>query len=279
MAGRWESVIIHVMRPIAILFLCILVLAAFIRVGATARADAPGVPACIFDKNLRIGMTDPAVRCLQAYLNSHGFRVSSLGPGSLGNETDYYGSRTAAAVAKWQEAMRVSPAQGFFGPLSRLAYQLKPVIGSAPVAKSAATTTTAIPPPASMPPQISAVTPDHITDGDTVVITGSGFAPGENFIKYSTDSPWFPGRSVSADTSGMAISAQIRTLFREKLQSQFAGFPPSVQRELQHEFARQLQPQFGAASDGNTAYMPLDIIVKNAHGASAPFKIFVNVIP
>jgi hypothetical protein len=78
---------------------------------------------CNFTQDLYLGVTSPEVQCLQEYLNSAGFKVAASGPGSSGNETDYFGTLTQAAVIKWQEANGVSPAAGYFGPISRAAYE------------------------------------------------------------------------------------------------------------------------------------------------------------
>ncbi len=78
--------------------------------------------ACTFTKSLYLGVSDPQVKCLQQYLNSAGYAVAASGAGSVGNETNYYGSRTKAAVAKWQAANNVSPAVGYFGSISRAKY-------------------------------------------------------------------------------------------------------------------------------------------------------------
>jgi len=64
-------------------------------------------------------MTGEDVRQLQIYLNSKGFTVAPSGPGSLGNETTYFGNATRAALIKFQKASGISPAAGYFGPLTR----------------------------------------------------------------------------------------------------------------------------------------------------------------
>lgn len=77
-----------------------------------------------FAKVLRPGMRDPAVRELQAYLNTHGFPVALTGPGSRGSETVFYGTATQKAVKALQEAYAaqiLTPAglntgTGIFGP-------------------------------------------------------------------------------------------------------------------------------------------------------------------
>jgi DNA-binding beta-propeller fold protein YncE len=72
-----------------------------------------------FTKNLSFGLTNPDVKNLQKFLNSHGFIVSKTGSGSLGSETDYFGPATRAALAAFQKANNIVPAVGYFGPITR----------------------------------------------------------------------------------------------------------------------------------------------------------------
>ena len=85
-------------------------------------SGASTATACTFTKSLYLGVSDPQVKCLQQYLNGAGYVVATSGAGSVGNETNYYGSRTKAAVATWQAANNVSPAVGYFGSISRAKY-------------------------------------------------------------------------------------------------------------------------------------------------------------
>jgi len=80
------------------------------------------VTACTFTRSLYLGVSDPQVKCLQQYLNGAGYAVSTSGAGSVGSETNYYGAKTQAAVAKWQAANGVSPAVGYFGSISQAKY-------------------------------------------------------------------------------------------------------------------------------------------------------------
>jgi peptidoglycan hydrolase-like protein with peptidoglycan-binding domain len=57
---------------------------------------------------------------LQIYLDTHGFPIAAAGPGSPGNETTYFGFATQAALAKFQTANEITPAQGYFGQKTRL---------------------------------------------------------------------------------------------------------------------------------------------------------------
>ena len=62
------------------------------------------VPVCILNKTslLTYGARNENVRCLQKLLNTDPeTRVALEGPGSPGNETNYYGVATRSAVAKF----------------------------------------------------------------------------------------------------------------------------------------------------------------------------------
>ncbi|RJQ34127.1 peptidoglycan-binding protein [Candidatus Parcubacteria bacterium] len=72
-----------------------------------------------FTRNLTIGATGEDVRQLQIFLNGKGSVVASTGAGSRGNETTYFGAATSAALARYQAANAISPAAGYFGPVTR----------------------------------------------------------------------------------------------------------------------------------------------------------------
>jgi hypothetical protein len=71
---------------------------------------------CTFTRALTVGSTGADVTCLQNYLKSTGNMAASQ------TATGYFGAITKAAVAKWQAANGVSPAAGYFGPVSQAKY-------------------------------------------------------------------------------------------------------------------------------------------------------------
>lgn len=82
---------------------------------------------CSFTRNLKTGDTGQDVMDLQKLLNAKGFTVSVAGAGAPGQETQYYGPATAAAVSKMQVAfaseiltpLGLTNGTGFFGASTR----------------------------------------------------------------------------------------------------------------------------------------------------------------
>lgn len=74
----------------------------------------------IFKRNLTTGATGADVKELQKYLNANGYIVAKAGqPGSVGFETSLFGSATRTALVKFQKAVKIKPAVGYFGPVTR----------------------------------------------------------------------------------------------------------------------------------------------------------------
>ena len=84
--------------------------------GQTGGAGS-GAAACTFTRSLTLGSEGSDVNCLQNYLTSTGHYKFS------GGSTGYFGPVTASAVAAWQGANGISPAAGYFGPISRARYE------------------------------------------------------------------------------------------------------------------------------------------------------------
>lgn len=96
----------------------------------SVRAALAGTPAPVptaivgtstvsFTRDLHLGSQGADVEALQHYLNTHSAPVAANGPGSPGNETDWFGSLTKKALAAFQKHAGIAPAAGYFGPLTR----------------------------------------------------------------------------------------------------------------------------------------------------------------
>lgn len=60
----------------------------------------------------------PDILALQHFLNAHDFQLASSGPGSPGQESDFFGMKTYQALETFQKTNGL-PATGYFGPLTR----------------------------------------------------------------------------------------------------------------------------------------------------------------
>jgi len=69
--------------------------------------------------DMEVGFLGECARMLQTYLNSNGFIVATSGPGSIGSETEVFGSATQGALVRFQVSKGITPAQGYFGPKTR----------------------------------------------------------------------------------------------------------------------------------------------------------------
>ena len=72
----------------------------------------------IFNRDLTLGSVGEDARALQKFLNGRGFIIVATGAGSPGHESNYFGSRTQMALAKYQASVGL-PAIGRYGPQTR----------------------------------------------------------------------------------------------------------------------------------------------------------------
>lgn len=63
-------------------------------------------PTLSFTRDLKMGDSHPEVLLLQRFLNARDFPVATVGPGSPGSETDYFGPGTRSALIRFQELYR-----------------------------------------------------------------------------------------------------------------------------------------------------------------------------
>jgi len=82
------------------------------------------------DRDIYLGITGEDVRSLQKILNSLGYTVNPIqpGPGSIGNETSFFGRLTQSALIKFQKENNITPSVGYFGPKTRAFMKLKEYI-------------------------------------------------------------------------------------------------------------------------------------------------------
>lgn len=108
------------------------------------------VSAYTFTKDLKLGSTGADVKALQKVLNANPATVvSTTGVGSAGQESEYFGAKTKAAVIKFQTANGIAPAAGYVGPLTRAKLNSMSTGTTPPVATGPVTVTLAASSPTS----------------------------------------------------------------------------------------------------------------------------------
>lgn len=154
--------------------------------GVPAVVSAATPDCALLTRNLRVGMTGEDVRVIQTLLNAAtSTRVATDGPGAPGSETTYFGNKTKAALAVFQEqftAEVLAPAglsrgSGFFGNLTRgKLVSLCNVTKQTPVefSKAAPVTTQPV-----VPPTSAASTTTTATTSNTTGVTVPALLPGQ----------------------------------------------------------------------------------------------------
>ncbi len=142
----------------------------------------PSLQGFVFTKNLALGSSDPEVLYLQCFLISKGHFVT-------GAQTGYFGETTKNALITYEQVKGISPASGYFGPLTRAAVNAD--LASSP----------------SQVPHINSIT-SSVPVGGTLNVTGSGLAGTKIFID-SIERDF--GTAVSYAIDGTAINVVLPT--------------------------------------------------------------------
>ncbi len=147
-----------------------------------------------FTKTLKLGVRDREVYYLQRVLNSNpATTITKTGPGSLGNESDYFGGLTQKAVIKFQEmyaSETLTPAgltagSGLVGALTRA--KLNKLSGSASQVNT--------------PIVITNFRPANPAPGATVTANGTGFTPTNNTLTIGSST-----LSALTSSDGLTLS-------------------------------------------------------------------------
>jgi len=135
---------------------------------------------------------------LQRLLNKEGFIVSDTGPGSLGNETDYFGAKTQRAVRALQDkyALQILVPQGLVSGNGMVEEKTRVVLNSLLNGESVTSDSSV----ASLgAPVINSISPLSGKNGSTVTILGSNFDKDSNKVQTSFgvfDVPSADGKSL-----------------------------------------------------------------------------------
>jgi hypothetical protein len=83
-------------------------------------SNTPALSNNPFTRDLQMNSEGEDVRQLQILLNSKGYLINTPPlPGAPGYESTYFGNRTQDALIKYQQDNNITPAVGYFGPITR----------------------------------------------------------------------------------------------------------------------------------------------------------------
>jgi len=139
-------------------FLLIILVMFFLSAANYSRAESLS---CSFSRSLTIGLRGVDVTCLQLYLQEQGFFNYS------GGATSYFGPITRSAVVQWQTANGVTPAWGYFGPLSQVKYKEFISVKTQPKSEN---------------PSLSLLLP--IIKDEEIIIDSGGISTAQDYIQY-----------------------------------------------------------------------------------------------
>ena len=157
--------------------------------GLTALLFGPFVGrAEVFTHNLILGSQRPEVKILQIFLNfDSATRVSQVGAGSLGQETDYFGAKTKQALIKFQTKYGLQLELGCLGSQTRTFLNQKIVDLLASSREKVAvsndkTVKTLVQPAVVEAPVLLSLSPTNGNNGVFITLTGRNFLPQDNTV-------------------------------------------------------------------------------------------------
>lgn len=256
-----------------------------------------------FNRDLKLGDSGEDVRELQKVLNSNaGTVVANDGPGSAGNETEYFGTLTKWAVISFQEEYRseiltpggLSAGTGFVGPATRAKLNsLSQALGgsaggalnsasgsglSSSVGSNILSSNSGIPSltPAAQtafmqslfPQKISMlnVSKYQVSPGSSILISGSGFSNSPNTGADGIFLHIGDGRSVPLTLSSTPPAAQGMSLMTATIPSDLATGKYEV-------WVTKGENGTGAASSKNSSIPFFILVTNNPHEAPAVSSI------
>ena len=229
-------------------------------------------------RTLKLGSTGSDVRDLQVLLNKDPeTAVATVGAGSPGNESQYFGSLTRAAVLKFQTKyadevlypIGLSFATGVVGPQTR--NKINKLFSS-----NSSESNLPLPPVVLNVPHINSISPDVVTaNPQMITISGTDFTTYGNKIIIANDNDKGIGYYNSAD--GKTITFPFVSTFAEKIKVQLSAYKgTSNYQAILSAFTANLTGENISVEDGVT-YVRAIILVKNAGGTSNSFDIKINI--
>jgi len=203
-----------------------------------------------FYRDLGPGDTGPDVRRLQEVLNENSFFVALSGPGSVGQETEFFGELTKLAVIRFQEANRLKilvpvnllRGTGFVGPATReilnkdfSANDSANSAGSQSNSQNFSNSSGDL----KIPSKISSISPSKGKNGTTITIKGENFQ--ELNTVFTTYQTFYKVPSKDGKTITLSLDLDIFDTESEAFQSYIL---PSVKEAVERTEAELLSEEF-----------------------------------
>ncbi len=222
-------------------------------------------------RTLKAGDRGLDVKELQVFLNSDpDTRIALSGIGSSGQETTYFGTLTTLAVKRFQTkyAYETLVPAGLSSPTGIVGYYTRLRIAKILQTRALANTSIPVTPTTTgTTVSITSVSPRIITrDGQALTITGKGFTPFNNTVRFSSESEG----GVTASGTGTTISVPFTFSLAQKIRSQITS---STSRDA---LIQNLSGDTIVRENGVT-YVRVILTVKNIYGESAPANFLVDI--
>lgn len=238
-------------------------------------------------RNLKTGDRGADVRELQIVLNKNPeTKIAATGPGSPGNETDYFGSLTQNAVMRLQQkyASDVLTPVGLAAPTGVVGSQTRLLLlrlsgsGSVPVVKQALLGTAPLTAGqgvkttgASLQPKILSISPAVVTKStEDITIIGTGFSATGNTVLVSSERPGAFANLSSSDGKTIRFVFHFTAADKLKQQARASGNYDAVAAALAENIKERV-------SGSATVRIPVIVLVRNAGGDSKPVQLLVDV--
>ena len=221
-------------------------------------------------RDLQQGNRGDDVRELQQILNRDPeTEVAESGPGSSGNETEYFGVLTKNAVKRFQQkyASEILAPLGLTIPTGFVGARTRTVLTRFALPALEIN----IPPPPEPPstqssgmrPQITSVVPSTITESpQQITIIGTNFTADGNEIIVSSEGPYAYITAASQDAK--MLSFTLRVGVAEAMRTQFKDNPN--RNDIMKAILQNMR--VGNAPGVATTQIPILIIMQNANGRS-----------
>lgn len=192
------------------------------------------VGAYTFNTNLSVGMNHPDVKELQKELNKRvETQVASTGPGSLGNETTYFGPLTKAAVIRYQNLFSgeilhpvgLYTGTGYVGKSTRDYLNMGTLPDNLQESIDHQSTDR---------PIIDSISPDEGISGEKLVITGENFTD-SNTVFFSFD-PVDRYIEIPSSSGGTRIVFELDSDISRSFNQQIAELSEEDRETVYEEF-------------------------------------------